>query len=257
MKRQLPVVDPLVIGVPDQPPARHAMLRGQLVDLQRPCVDHLVAVFVHVLGLDDLLSAAPAQDGKQPVQPRSVVGPGGGRKGAARQCVGDICFQRTFRHIDHPGAGIAHKVDGTARGDAHGLACGTEGKVFCSLLSRRVVLVPDGVVQPGLKAMDQAVHTLDGDEDARCPCMELHRPPAAAVLVETGDARYCTAHFGQCRRDQAALIGRRGAPEAEPVDLLVSQPPPGAQVFPVGGGEGQYLEQGAQRPMDLLVRCPL
>ena len=113
-QRQQPVVDPLVIGIPDQPPAHQAMLCGQLVDLQRPRVDHLIAVFVHVLGLDGLQAGVAAQKGKQTVQTGSIVGPGGRGEGAARQSVGNVGFQCPLGHIDHTSAGIAHKMDGTS-----------------------------------------------------------------------------------------------------------------------------------------------
>ena len=149
-QRQQPVVDPLVVGVPHQPPALQTVLHRQLVNLGGPPADVGIAILVHVLGLDDLLRAIPAQEGKKLVQAHGVIHPHRGREGAARQGVGDIRFQRTLGHIDHPGAGIADKVDGIPRRDPHRLARGGEGEIFDPGLLRRVSLLFDGVIQPDL-----------------------------------------------------------------------------------------------------------
>ena len=59
-KRQLPVVDSLIVGIPIQPPASHAVFSRQLVDRSCPAIDPRIAILVHVLSLNDLLGSVAA-----------------------------------------------------------------------------------------------------------------------------------------------------------------------------------------------------
>ena len=61
---QLPIADPLVVGVPAQPSAGHAVFLYQMIDYRRPAVDLRVVVLVHIFGLHDLLRAVSAQEGE-------------------------------------------------------------------------------------------------------------------------------------------------------------------------------------------------
>lgn len=58
------IADPLVVGVPAQPSAGHAVFLYQMIDYRRPAVDLRVVVLVHIFGLHDLLRAVSAQEGE-------------------------------------------------------------------------------------------------------------------------------------------------------------------------------------------------
>ena len=139
-----------MIGVPHQPAAPQAVFQRQLVDLGGPPADVGITKLVHVLGLDDLLRAVPAQEGKELVQALGVVHAHRGNEGAPGEGVGDVGLQRALGDVDHPGAGAARNVDGAPRCDAHGLARRGKREIFDPRLLRRVALLFDGMVQPDL-----------------------------------------------------------------------------------------------------------
>ena len=75
----------------------------------------------------------------------------------------NICFQRALRHIDHTGVGITDKMYWRSSAGSLVLSGGTQWQVLCACLVRRIVFIPDRVIQPDLQTMEQTVHTAQGD----------------------------------------------------------------------------------------------
>ena len=75
----------------------------------------------------------------------------------------NIRFQRPLCHIDYTGVWIANKMDGTPGADPLALSGGGQRQVFRSLFVRRVLFIPDRMVQPDLQAVEQAVYTAQRD----------------------------------------------------------------------------------------------
>ena len=61
------------------------------------------------------------------------------------------------------GVWIANKMDGTPGADPLALSGGGQRQVFRSLFVRRVLFIPDRMVQPDLQAVEQAVYTAQRD----------------------------------------------------------------------------------------------
>ena len=165
-QRKLPIVNALVIGIPCEPAAAHPVLGRQRIDLRCAFSHHFIAVFIHVLRLDDLLRSVSVQERKQFIQLGGVVGSQRGNKGPVHQRVSDIRLETAFRHIYNAGAGVAHKMNGAPRGRSHALSRGGQRQVFHARFLRWIVFILERVIQPDLRAADQTVYTEDGNDDA-------------------------------------------------------------------------------------------
>ena len=165
-QRKLPVVNALVIGIPCEPAAAHPVPGRQRIDLRCAFLHHFIAVFIHVLRLDDLLRSVSVQERKQFIQLGGVVGSQRGNKGPVHQRVSDIRLEAAFRHIYNAGAGVAHKMNGAPRGRSHALSRGGQRQVFHARFLRWIVFILERVIQPDLRAVDQTVYTEDGNDDA-------------------------------------------------------------------------------------------
>ena len=138
----------------------------QRIDLRCAFLHHFIAVFIHVLRLDDLLRSVPVQECKQFIQLGGIVNAQRGNECPVHQRVSDIRLEAAFRHIYHAGAGIAHKMNGAPRGRSHALSRGGQRQVFHARFLRRIVFILERVIQPDLRAVDQTVYTEDGNDDA-------------------------------------------------------------------------------------------
>ena len=165
-QRKLPVINALVIGIPCEPAAAHSVPGRQRIDLRCAFLHHFIAVFIHVLRLDDLLRSVSVQERKQFIQLGGVVGSQCGNKSPVHQRVSDIRLEAAFRHIYNAGAGVAHKMNGAPRGRSHALSRGGQRQVFHARFLRWIVLILERVIQPDLRAVDQTVYTEDGNDDA-------------------------------------------------------------------------------------------
>ena len=54
---QQPIVHPFVVGIPDKPPARNAMLFRHPANFHRAVMDRRIMELVHIVRLHDLLNA--------------------------------------------------------------------------------------------------------------------------------------------------------------------------------------------------------
>ena len=230
------------------------MFSRQPVDRSRPAIDFHIAVFIHILSLNNLLGAVAAQKGKQLVQTVGVVRSDGSYKGAARQSMDNIRFQRPLCHIDYTGMGAADKVYRASGADSLILPSGGQRQILRPLLIRRVVFVPDRMVQPDLQSMEQTVHAAQRDQDARCARVEFDGPLSIVVYIEAGNTLYAAALIDQALRQCPAKSGGWGALEPKAVNIVVRQSPYRPQMFPVRRRQRQQRQQRGQRPVDLLVR---
>ena len=55
-KCQLPIIKSLIVGIPGQPPAVHAVFPGRQINLRRPGHRHLIVVLVHIMGFNELMT---------------------------------------------------------------------------------------------------------------------------------------------------------------------------------------------------------
>ena len=203
-KCQLPIVKSLIVGIPCQPPAIHAILPGRQVNFRRPGHRHLIVVLVHIVGFNDFLRAVLRQKGKQWVQRAGVVGPGNRGKGAPGQTMGNICFQQPLDHIDHPGGWVTDQMYRAAGACPVCLRGRGKPDVLGPRFLRRVILVFQRHIQHDLKSLQPAVKTDGGDQDAGGLLIKRHCPMAAVVPVKSGYALHPASLPDQPVRDRAA-----------------------------------------------------
>ena len=151
----------------------------------------------------------------------------------------NIRFQSALRHVNDAGAWIAHKMDWAFRCGSHILTCRGQREVFYPGLFRRVILIPNGLVQTGLETAEQSLHAANRNENPRGPPVELDCPFSIVVYVETRDTLDPVSKLRQLPCQYAAEFRGRGALETKLVDLSVCQPPLAAQMFPMGWRQGQ------------------
>ena len=214
-----------------------------------------IPILVHVLRFDDLLCAVLFEKRKQRIQLGHVVRPGGRRKGAVHQGMADVRLQKSFRHIDHSGTWIANKVDGAFRGCPHRFAARRQPEVLRALLIGGRIFLPDGDIQPDLRAADQSVRASGWDQNPSRACSKSYCPSAVLRQIKSGDALQGTPLLQKPRRQALAEIGRRGAFEAEPFDLVVRQSTHLTQMRTVLRRQRQHGKQHRKRLMDCLSGC--
>ena len=86
-KGKLPIIKPFIIRIPGQPTTCHSIFSGHQIDLRCPIRGHLVTVLIHIMSLNDLLSAILCQQCKQRIQLACVVCAGNRRKSPVCQAV--------------------------------------------------------------------------------------------------------------------------------------------------------------------------
>ena len=202
-----------------------------------------ISILVHVLCLDDLLCAVLFEKCKQLVQFGHVVRPGGCRERAVHQGMADVRFQKSFRHIDHSGTRIADKVNGAFRGRSHRLAARRQPEVLRALLIGRRIFLPNGGIQPDLRAADQSVRASGRDQDPGRARSEAYRPPSILRQIKAGDTLQGAPLLQKPRRQTLAEIRRRSAFETESFDLVVRQAAHLAQMCAVLRHQRQHGKQ--------------
>ena len=146
-------------------------------------------------------------------------------------------------------------MDGAFRGRSKRFAARRQPEVLRALLIGRRVFLPDGDIQPDLGAADQSVRASGWDQNSGRACSEPNRPSAVLRQIKAGDALYDAALFQKPRRQTLAEIGRRGAFEAEPFDLVVRQSTHLTQMRTVLRRQRQHGKQHRKRLMDRLSGC--
>ena len=147
-------------------------------------------------------------------------------------------------------------MDGAFRGCPHRFAARRQPEVLRALLIGGRIFLPDGDIQPDLGAADQSVRASGWDQNPSRACSKSHCPSAVLCQIKTGDALQGAPLLQKPRRQALAEIGRRGAFEAEPFDLVVRQAAHLAQMRTVLRRQRQHGKQHRKRLMDRLPGCP-
>ena len=146
-------------------------------------------------------------------------------------------------------------MDGAFRGCPHRFAARRQPEVLRALLIGGHVFLPDGDIQPDLCAADQSVRASGWDQDPSRACSKSYCPSAVLRQIKAGDTLYDAALLQKPRRQTLAEIGRRGAFEAEPFDLVVRQAAHLTQMRTVLRRQRQHGKQHRKRLMDCLPGC--
>ena len=146
-------------------------------------------------------------------------------------------------------------MDGAFRGCPHRFAARRQPEVLRALLIGGRVFLPDGDIQPDLRAADQSVRAFGRDQDPGRACSEAYCPSAVLRQIKTGDALHDAALLQKPCRQTLAEIRRRGAFEAEPFDLVVRQSTHLTQMRTVLRRQRQHGKQHRKRLMDCLPGC--
>ena len=147
-------------------------------------------------------------------------------------------------------------MDGAFRGCPHRFAARRQPEVLRALLIGGRVFLPDGDIQPDLRTADKSVCASGRDQDPGRARSEANRPSAVLRQIKSGDALQGTPLLQKPRRQALAEIGRRGAFEAEPFDLVVRQSTHLTQMRTVLRRQRQHGKQHRKCLMDRLSRCP-
>ena len=146
-------------------------------------------------------------------------------------------------------------MDGAFRGCPHRFAARRQPEVLRALLIGGRVFLPDGDIQPDLCTADKSVCASGRDQDPGRARSEANRPSAVLRQIKSGDALQGTPLLQKPRRQALAEIGRRGAFEAEPFDLVVRQSTHLTQMRTVLRRQRQHGKQHRKRLMDCLSGC--
>ena len=143
-------------------------------------------------------------------------------------------------------------MDGAFRGCPHRFAARRQPEVLRALLIGGRVFLPDGDIQPDLRAADQSVRASGWDQNPGRACSKSYCPSAVLCHIKAGDTLYDAALLQKPRRQTLAEIGRRGAFEAEPFDLVVRQSTHLTQMRTVLRRQRQHGKQHRKCLMDRL-----
>ena len=94
---------------------------------------------------------------QQKLQLRHIVDAGRSGKGTVHQIMGNVGFQKSFRHIDHACIRITDKMRRASGGGAFRLTGRRKPDVFGSVLFRWIILILQRHIQTDLKAADTPV----------------------------------------------------------------------------------------------------
>ena len=100
---------------------------------------------------------------QQKLQLRHIVDAGRSGKGTVHQIMGNVGFQKSFRHIDHACIRITDKMRRASGGGAFRLTGRRKPDVFGSVLFRWIILILQRHIQTDLKAADKTLP---------CPCWD-------------------------------------------------------------------------------------
>lgn len=148
-------------------------------------------------------------------------------------------------------------MDRAFGGRTHLLTCGGQCEIFDSRFLRRIIRTPDGLIQTGLEAAEQSVHTADGNQYPGCPLVESDRQLSIVVYVEAWDTLHCVPLLCQNSCQRAAKVLGRGAFETKLFDLYVCKPALVPQMFPVGRPQRQGGHHSSIGAVDFPLAGPL
>ena len=201
------------------------MLPRQQVYFGTSFRNHLIAVLVHVVGLDDQFRTVLRQKPEQRLKLCYIVCPCHRHKRTVQQYMGNVRFQYPLRDIDGPGKGIPYKVHRAPGCDAH-IFCGRgQPDIFRPGLLRRVILILKGNIQEDLHPPDQPVNADGRYQDARRAAAKLCSPVSALMEIEPWNSLHLTSLLHQPLRQGAAQKIGRGALKSQAVDLFIRKPP--------------------------------